>query len=371
MVANKNIKRWLTMAKWLGLSLVIVIVLVAAIQKNKNQTCQNIEVSIVGKTDQVFVNEKNILQLIDAGHIVNKKTVDEIDLKLLEAKLEKNIWIDNVELFFDKNAVLHIDVIERTPLMRVFKQNGNSFYLDSKNLVLPLSNDYSAKVPVFTGFGNSTSFNAKDSALLQPMNVLATYIVNNEFWMAQLQQINIVNDNQFELIPTIGNHTILFGDTSNMANKFDRLFKFYKTVSSKIGFDKYHTLNLKFNNQIVATNDNGVAIDSVTARNSIQNFIRNSTDSSLLNVAIDTLTNPIDTTIKQADTVRQRQSQSITQPVRLNNNLQQPRATMPRRPVVNPPSRPGTPRSVRTTPNRQRPVAPKPPVRRPNNVHNN
>jgi cell division protein FtsQ len=368
MVINKNMKRWLTMAKWLGLSLAIVIVLVAAIQKNKNQTCKNIEVSIIGKTDQIFINEKNILQLADANNIINKKTVDEIDLKVLEAKLEKNIWIDNVELFFDKNAVLHIDVTERTPLMRVFKQNGSSFYFDSKNLVLPLSNDYSAKVPVFTGFSNNTSFSAKDSALLQPMNVLATFIVNNEFWMAQLQQINIVSDNQFELIPTIGNHTILFGDTSNMTNKFDRLFKFYKTVCSKIGFDKYHILNVKFNNQIVATNDNGMAIDSVTARNSIQNFIRNSTDSSLLNVAIDTTINTIDTSIRQVDTAKRSQPQNSTQPIRLNNNPQQPRATMPRRPATT------TPIRATTTP-RPKPVArlkpPKPPVRRNNNVHNN
>jgi cell division protein FtsQ len=367
---SNNTKKWLNMGKWISLSLVIVIVLVAAIQKNKNQTCKNIEVTIIGKTDQIFINEKNILQLTEASSIINKKTVDEVDLKTLETKLEKNIWIDNVELYFDKNAVLHIDVIERTPLMRVFKQNGNSFYFDSKNLVLPLSNDYSAKVPVFTGFANNATFTPKDSSLLEPMNVLASYIINDEFWMAQVQQINIVNDNQFELIPTIGNHTILFGDTSNMKNKFDRLFKFYKTVSSKIGFDKYHILNVKFNNQIVATNDNGKAIDSVTARNAIQDFIRNSTDSSLHGIALDTTRIVDTTTTKPVDTVRKVPTNTSIQTVRGNANQQQPRAIMPKRPATTTP--------IRTTvaprpkpPTRSMPKPPKPPVRRNNNVHNN
>ncbi|MFK5281924.1 hypothetical protein ACI3PL_20445, partial [Lacticaseibacillus paracasei] len=79
--------------------------------------------------EQLFLNEKDILNLISANNIIDSKTIKEIDLKILEAKLRKNIWIENVELFFDKKNVLHIEVEERIPTLRIFRQNGNSFYM--------------------------------------------------------------------------------------------------------------------------------------------------------------------------------------------------------------------------------------------------
>lgn len=42
---------------------------------------------------------------------------------------------------------------------------------------------------------------AVDSALLHDIKVTANYIINNPFWMAQVAQVDITPDNNFEMIP--------------------------------------------------------------------------------------------------------------------------------------------------------------------------
>ncbi len=345
-------KKWLWSAVWLLAGLAIIVVLIAAIQKNKNQLCSKIKVNILSNQEQLFLTEQNILDIIDAKSIINKKSITDIDIKNIEQKIEKNVWIQDVEVYFDKSSILHIDVKERLPLFRIFRENGNSFYMDNKYFLLPLSTTYSAKVPVFTGFGNNVIFNNKDSIALESINKIATYITNNEFWMAQTQELHLVNNDEFEIIPSIGNHTILFGDTMDMKEKFDKLFKFYKSVSTKVGFDKYAILNIQFKNQIVATTKgSNTIIDTVKANQIIQDFMQASMDTSFIRIDTtlnrkkntDTTKVPITTKSNtprtltpnsnkpNGPTIEKRQETIINKPPRAIT----PKATMPKRPVVN------------------------------------
>jgi cell division protein FtsQ len=349
MVNKIHIKKWLWSTAWVVVGIAVIVILIAAMQKNKNQICSKIEVNILSNHEQMFLTEQNILDLIKAKSIINIKSITEVDIKYIEQLIEKNIWIQDVEVYFDKGTVLYIDVQERMPMCRMFRQNGNSFYMDKKHFILPLSTAYSAKVPVFTGFGNNVVFNNNDSIALESINKMATFVSNNEFWMAQIQQINIVNNDEFEIIPTIGNHTVLFGDTVDMTDKFNKLFKFYKSVSTKVGFDKYALLNIQFKNQIVATTKNySTVIDTAKANQTIQNFIQASMDTSF--VTIDT-TLPIkkrDTNVVVRPKVAPRTivpktvSPRVIAPIKQQQtsiNKQPrttaPKATMPKRPVVN------------------------------------
>lgn len=357
MASSKNIKKILATITWFIVGGIVVFGLVAAMQRNKNTICIAVKVNILSNQEQLFLTEKNIETILNTKEIVNIKKVAEIDIKSLENQLEKNIWIENVELFFDKENVLHVEVVERVPFFRIFRQNGNSFYMDSHLFTLPLSNAYSAKVPFFTGFGNNTIFNKGDSTTLECVAAMANFINNNAFWMAQIQQINILQNDEFEITPTIGNHNILFGDTTDMQNKFQKLFQFYKAVSTKVGFDKYAILNVKFKNQIVATTTDNEVIDTSKASQVIQNFIKGTIDSATFNMdttstrnamqnidtarrrtVVPTLARPVTTTIRpritQTNATRRQNNNNIT-----NNQPKPrvvPRAVMPKRPTTTP-----------------------------------
>jgi cell division protein FtsQ len=63
-----------------------------------------------------------------------------------------------------------------------------------------------------------------------------------------------VNEHQeLELIPRVGNHRVLLGDTIDLQDKFRRLMIFYKEGLSKTGWNNYSVINLKFRNQVVCT----------------------------------------------------------------------------------------------------------------------
>jgi len=78
---------------------------------------------------------------------------------------------------------------------------------------------------------------------------LAKYIDSNEFWKAQIQQITVGAD--IELIPSIGKHKIIFGDTQDIDKKFKKLYIFYTRGLSKVGWNTYSEINLKFENNVV------------------------------------------------------------------------------------------------------------------------
>jgi cell division protein FtsQ len=81
---------------------------------------------------------------------------------------------------------------------------------------------------------------------------LALYIDNNDFWRSQIQQVYVNERQDMLLIPRVGSHTIIFGKSDNMDMKFNKLKLMYKAFNV-IGWNKYKTINLKYNNQVICT----------------------------------------------------------------------------------------------------------------------
>jgi cell division protein FtsQ len=170
----------------------------------------------------------------------------------MEMRLLKSDWIKKAELFFDNNSVLQVKITEREPIARVFTVSGSSFYIDSSLERLPLSDKFSARLPVFTGFPTEVRvLKKKDSVLLNEIKTLSEYINANPFWMAQIDQIDITPQNNFEMIPKLGNQVIRFGDAFDYVQKFARLLAFYQKVEKNIGWNKYSVLDLRFKDQVI------------------------------------------------------------------------------------------------------------------------
>ncbi|MGK4422426.1 hypothetical protein ACSLVQ_29670, partial [Klebsiella pneumoniae] len=74
-------------------------------QKKEQQTCKDVHIEIDGTQQQVFIDEKDVLQLINITGNIQTKKLSQIDLKSLETALKKNLWIKNAELFLDNTRV--------------------------------------------------------------------------------------------------------------------------------------------------------------------------------------------------------------------------------------------------------------------------
>ncbi len=66
-----------------------------------------------------------------------------------------------------------------------------------------------------------------------------------------IDQIAGEKTNQFELKTRVGNQRIVFGDLKRMDEKIVKLKVFYQKMIADSIMNKYKTINLKFNGQVV------------------------------------------------------------------------------------------------------------------------
>ncbi len=232
-----------------------LVLLVAAIRKEDEQTCTGINIIIKGVSNNFFVDKNDILnelnQYIDGAP--EGQPVSSFNLKSLENDLQKNIWVKQSQLFFDNNYVLQIIVTEREPAARLFSTAGTTFYIDSSITMLPLSEKFSARLPVFTNFPSDKAvLSKKDSALLKDIYNISTAIQKDSFIMALVEQVDITPYRTFEIVPKVGNSIISFGDGNNIDKKLSKLKLFYEQVIPKCGWNYYNAIDVQYAGQIVA-----------------------------------------------------------------------------------------------------------------------
>jgi cell division protein FtsQ len=276
MNAKTTIRRLLFITVWLCIGGGMLTLLLAAISKKNKEHCRDYTITIKGAKNNLFIDKKDVEQLLmkATNGSIKGELVSSFRLHELEQALEYNTWIDEAELYFDNKDVLHITVMEKEPVARIFTTTGNSFYIDSAGQKMPLSDKLSARVPVFTGFPEKKKLNTADSALLNDVREMANYIINNSFWMSQVSQIDITAERNFEMVPVVGNHLVKLGNGENMDSKFDRLMIFYKQVLSKTGFGKYKVIDVQYKGQVVASRYAGDAkIDSVQLRKNVEKLL--------------------------------------------------------------------------------------------------
>lgn len=265
-------------AIWVCIGGGMLTLLLAAINKKNKGVCKDYSITIKGAENNLFIDKNDVEQILQKETRSNIKglPVASFNLHQLEQLLENNSWVSNAKLYFDNNDILHITVIEKEPVARIFTTGPGSFYIDSAGKRMPLSDKLSARVPVFTGFPDKKVLSAKDSLLLNDIRATANYIINDPFWMAQVSQIDITPERTLEMIPVVGNHTVKLGDVENIEKKFHRLLVFYKQVLSKTGFDKYKIIDVQFEGQVVASKYDADKGDTAQLRKNVEKLLQQS-----------------------------------------------------------------------------------------------
>lgn len=246
---------------WLLAGAGLVVLLVAAMNSRKEETCSGINIRINGKSEGTwFVSEKEIKQALtgDSRNRIKGRPVKSFNLELLESRLEKEVWVRDAELYFDNAGVLRVKVEEREPVARIFTTMSGSFYIDSSGHKLPLSDRLSVKLPVFTGFpGDDGKVRSpREKKLIGEIISLSGYLAKDPFWSAQISQVDITPSFRFEMVPTVGTHVIEFGDGGAIEEKFNKLMIFYRQVLAKGGMEKYERIKVQFDRQVIGVKKN-------------------------------------------------------------------------------------------------------------------
>ncbi len=225
--------------------------------KQRSVLCKSILIDINRDDENYFINKADVLKILySTGDSLIGTKVDEIPLSLLERLIVANKYIKSAKVFIDIKGNLQVEINQRKPLIRIINSTYQSFYIDEDGNKMPLSTLYSARSIVCNG-NILESYDGKNdtlqTVLVSSLYALSKFIKANEFWEAQIEQIYIEQNNDFVFIPRVGDHKIIFGDTTNMVEKFDNLMIFYNKALPKVGWQTYHTINVKYKGQIVAS----------------------------------------------------------------------------------------------------------------------
>lgn len=249
------IKKILFTTGWVILGAGCIFLLISAMKRKDGHHCEGIEINISGVNNHFFIDKDDVMKVIQsyAGEEAVGQPVERFDLVGMETELEKDVWVKNAEIYFDGKYVLQAEIEEREPIARIFTNGTRSFYIDSTRAMLPLSEKFSARVPVFTGFPSEAMVLSKaDSNLLSDIRSISIRIAEDTFLNALIQQVDITPARTFEMVPYIGNQVIVLGDAKDLDHKFNKLSLFYKKIMTRFGWSRYSIINLQYKDQVVA-----------------------------------------------------------------------------------------------------------------------
>ncbi|GAA4197199.1 hypothetical protein GCM10022289_04100 [Pedobacter jeongneungensis] len=238
---------------WL-ISLAGVVVLLSFINvKKQTVKCTDVKILIPGADNFIEREEIDAILKEDQGVLLGRN-LENINIHKIEKKLQSNPYIGFAKVYVDMDGILHIEVKQRQPILRILNENGQDFYIDNDGLKMPISSNFTANVLVATGHISEVFGSRVDTLhtqLARDLYKTAQYIKKDTLWDSQIEQIVVDQKNDIELIPRVGNQRIILGDADSLEKKMKNLLLFYKKAMPQVGWDTYKTINIKYTNQIV------------------------------------------------------------------------------------------------------------------------
>ena len=247
---------------------ILMIVFLGFIQSQKKSVvCQKVNINIVGDTSLHFINVADASEILkNKGFVLENTLLEDINTMEIEKAISEQPNIDSVAVYFEINGELNINITQKIPLLRVIDGTGESYYIDVNGKFMPESIEYTARVPVATGFifdpyyklnTSVEAINKNDSiakrAITDDLFEIATEISKDTFLLELTEQLYVRQDREIEMIPKLGADAILIGDKSNIKEKLKKLKLFYLKGLPQAGWKNYSLINLKFHNQLICT----------------------------------------------------------------------------------------------------------------------
>ena len=205
--------------------------------------CKKVEIQIEDQKQRAYVKPQELQQyvLTNHGELVGHD-VDEIPLLSIEQTLLKHPMLREAEVWYSPEGVLHMQVEQREPVLRVM--GAENYYVDSDRRRMPVRSTTAAYVPVVTGrvpqrFATGELFD------------FICWMEQDNYWRAQIEQINVVSPTYIELVPRVGSGVVVLGNLDNYQGKLRKLKKLYTDGFSAFGWTDYSEIDLRFRGQVV------------------------------------------------------------------------------------------------------------------------
>jgi cell division protein FtsQ len=213
-------------------------------KRNLNRKVIKSEVVFVGENTLFLDSETVNKLLIEKNSKLETISKDRLDLNKIEHVLNAHEMIEKADVYVSIDGVLKAVVKQKTPIARVFNGKG-SFYIDNEGNNMPLSGNFTARVPLVSGEINKK--NNKD------LFKLFKIIHDDAFLRKNIIGIQIMPNGSLLMLNRNYNYLIDFGSTINVDRKLRNYKAFFQKVSLDSSLYKYKKIDLRFADQVVCT----------------------------------------------------------------------------------------------------------------------
>jgi len=223
-----------------------IIYALTMLKPDQGKECTGLNIVINDEQQSGFVNENEIRELLVSKKFFPEgQPLKDIDLVELESVLVANPYIDEALCYITAEGQVSMQITPRHPVLHVLNNAGDDFYID--NLGATMSRGHH-QIDLIVMTGHVPRKQA--GSLYSKMGVI---LENDTFWNQQIEEIHVTDKGELQITPRTGDHTIILGDTSKIADKLTRLRTFYTEGLNKTGWNRYKTISLKYDNQVICT----------------------------------------------------------------------------------------------------------------------
>jgi cell division protein FtsQ len=218
--------------------------------------CKNVVVELVNVHDNHFLDETDVIKLLgNTEQNIKGKSIRELNLKRIERKILVDKHIEDAQLFTDLKGNLIVKVALRRPIARIVQEDAPDAYVADDGTVMGISEKFSSRVMLISGSfvkkfleQEDLSKSEEGTQLLQMLK----FIQGDQFWKAQVAQLNMEANGKITIYPQMTGQLIEFGKPDHVEEKFRKLMVFYKEILPQRGWIRYKRVNLEYDRQVVA-----------------------------------------------------------------------------------------------------------------------
>ena len=209
-------------------------------ERHAKRKVNNIKVRFVGE-ENLYITEASVNKLLkQKWKEPSGVTEENIVLNKVENHLDQNPMISKSEVYLTVNGTLGINVKQRTPLVRIM--SSSPYYLDTEGQPMPLSANYSARVPLVNHVAK------KD---LNDVFLMAKTIDKDSFLKKHITDIQKDNADRYAWRIRAFDFVIILGNAEHLDRKIKNFKAFYQKAKKDNMLDVYETINLMYTNQVV------------------------------------------------------------------------------------------------------------------------
>ena len=225
-------------------------------RKRSGAVCKNIVVEIENLQTNHFMDEADILKLVEgSGQSVKGVSIDRINLKQIESKLKYDKHILDADLYGDLKGNLVVAVELRRPIARIVQSDAPDAYIAEDGVIMPVSEKYTSRVVLVSGAFVKNLLESGDlnkSEEGKQLLEMIEFINDDKFWKAQVAQLDINSAGKIFIYPQITGQKVEFGKPVDIEVKFRKLMIFYKEILPQRGWTRYERVNVEFEGQVIA-----------------------------------------------------------------------------------------------------------------------